>query len=210
MVVGAFPLAKLATIAFKQLSKPLATRIKNGAKDSVLFREYICMPPAQIYHWVEVTVKMRMMNLGKPTDVPKLNEAMAIELGAELLGEGIIFLVAAACLVAEYRRSSNKEREKEERRENQIIEMNQRIEELELRLERQSTRIRGLDRMTSGMHTSFTKWWSKSDQEKSDDTVNKPQEEEEVEPPPVNKGLIFRAIADLEPILIKSGHDLPR
>jgi len=38
---------------------------------------------------------MWSMNLGRPVSVAKLNENMAIELGAELLGEGIIFTVAA-------------------------------------------------------------------------------------------------------------------
>lgn len=40
------------------------------------------------------------MNLGKPVNIPKLNEALAIELGAELLGEGIIFVIAAGKLKA--------------------------------------------------------------------------------------------------------------
>jgi len=35
------------------------------------------------------------MNLGKPVNIPKLNEKMAIELGAELLGEAIIFTIAS-------------------------------------------------------------------------------------------------------------------
>lgn len=47
MVVGAFPAAKLGVLAFKQLSKPIATVIKNKAKNSPFFRQYVCMPPAQ-------------------------------------------------------------------------------------------------------------------------------------------------------------------
>lgn len=162
MVVGAFPIAKLASLALKQISKPLATRIKNGAKSHPLFRDYICMPPAQLYHWVEVTVKMRMLNLGKPAEVPKLNEAMAIELGAELLGEGIIFVVAAACLVAEYIRSSNKEYDKEARRETRFEELEQTVVNLELRLAQQDAKIRELNRMSYGMHTSIGNLWSRS------------------------------------------------
>lgn len=45
------------------------------------------MPPAQFYHWLEVNVKMRMLNLGKPREVRKLDQNAAIELGADLLGE---------------------------------------------------------------------------------------------------------------------------
>lgn len=47
---------------------------------------------------------MWIMNLGKPIHIPTLNEAMAIELGANLLGEGIIFFIASALLVLEYQR----------------------------------------------------------------------------------------------------------
>lgn len=122
MVVGAFPAAKLGVLAFKQLSKPIANVIKERAKQSPFFRQYIAMPPAQckftleyfdcimlfifllflVYNWVEVKTKMWALNLGKPTNVPQLNEAMAIELGANLLGEVIIFTIGAGLLIFEY------------------------------------------------------------------------------------------------------------
>jgi len=73
-----------------------------------------------VYHWAEVKAKMYIMNLGKPTKVAKLNEAMAIELGANLIGEVIIFSVAGACLILEYNRQSAKETKKEAIREKQI------------------------------------------------------------------------------------------
>lgn len=57
-----------------------------------------------VYNWVEVKTKMWAMNLGKPMKVPQLNEAMAIELGANLLGEFIIFTIGAGLLIFEYRR----------------------------------------------------------------------------------------------------------
>lgn len=45
---------------------------------------------------------MWALNLGKPTNVPQLNETMAIELGANLLGEVIIFTIGAGLLIFEY------------------------------------------------------------------------------------------------------------
>lgn len=105
-VPGAFPLVKLAALAIRQVAKPLANVIKIRAKSSPFFRNYICMPPAQFYHWMDVNVKMRMLNLGKPREVQKLDEQAAIELGADLLGETVIFVVAAATLTAEYMRQS--------------------------------------------------------------------------------------------------------
>lgn len=47
---------------------------------------------------------MWILNLGKPVNIPVLNEAQAIELGANLLGEAIIFVIAAAILISEYAR----------------------------------------------------------------------------------------------------------
>lgn len=50
---------------------------------------------------------MWALNLGKPVSVPQLNEAMAIELGANLLGEVIIFTIGAGLLMFEYIRLVN-------------------------------------------------------------------------------------------------------
>lgn len=47
-----------------------------------------------------------MLNLGKPREVAKLDQNAAIELGADLLGEFIIFTVAAVTLTLEYMRQS--------------------------------------------------------------------------------------------------------
>lgn len=47
---------------------------------------------------------MWVLNLGKPVHIPVLNEAMAIELGANLLGETIVFTMAAVLVVLEYNR----------------------------------------------------------------------------------------------------------
>lgn len=47
MVVGAFPMAKLFYLGIRQVSKPLANRIKEAARRSEFFKTYICLPPAQ-------------------------------------------------------------------------------------------------------------------------------------------------------------------
>lgn len=57
-----------------------------------------------VYNWMEVKTKMWILNLGKPVNVPELSETVAIELGANLLGEGIIFSIGAGLLIFEYRR----------------------------------------------------------------------------------------------------------
>lgn len=47
---------------------------------------------------------MWVLNLGKPVNVQPLNETMAIELGANLLGETIIYSIGAGLLIFEYKR----------------------------------------------------------------------------------------------------------
>ncbi|XP_044523239.1 optic atrophy 3 protein [Gracilinanus agilis] len=112
MAVGAFPIAKLLYLGVRQISKPLAQRIKEGARRSQFFRTYICLPPAQLYHWVEMRTKMRILGFRGATIKP-LNEEAAADLGAELLGEATIFLVGGCCLILEYMRQSAQTRKKE-------------------------------------------------------------------------------------------------
>ncbi|XP_060928582.1 optic atrophy 3 protein homolog [Limanda limanda] len=113
MVVGAFPIAKLLYLGVRQMSKPVANRIKAGARRSEFFKSYICLPPAQIYHRVEMRTKMRIMGFRGSTIKP-LNEDKAVELGAELLGEAFIFLIGTGCIVLEYSRQAANSRSKEE------------------------------------------------------------------------------------------------
>lgn len=131
MAVGVFPALKLGVLFVKQISKPLAKLIVNQAKNHPVFRTYFIIPPAQFYHWAEVKTKMYVMNLGKPTKVAKLNEAMAIELGASLMGEIIIFSLAGGCLIFEYNRQVAKEAKKEEARLAQIQKFTDDIESLQ-------------------------------------------------------------------------------
>ncbi|EPY84976.1 hypothetical protein CB1_000420004 [Camelus ferus] len=54
-----------------------------------------------VYHWMEMRTKMRLMGFNAESVKP-LNEEAAAELGAELLGEATIFVMACSCLVLEY------------------------------------------------------------------------------------------------------------
>lgn len=108
MAIAAFPLAKLGALALRQIAKPMANHLKVRAKDSNFFRNGVCIPVGQMYHTIEVKVKAKMLNLKNPAEVVRLNEQAAIDLGAELIGEVVIFIVAAATIVAEYARQSRK------------------------------------------------------------------------------------------------------
>ena len=98
MVAGAFPVLKLGTLAIRQVSKmtmcnssqkvydlssmqvskPLVNYFKARAKNSSVFRSWVCLPVAQLYHKAETTSRMLMMGLGKPKSIAPLNEQMAV------------------------------------------------------------------------------------------------------------------------------------
>lgn len=96
-------------------------------------------------------MKMWILNLGKPVNVPSLNETMAIELGANLLGEGIIFIIAAGLLFLEYSRQVRKETAKEAARQEEISSLNYTIQELYFQAERQDAQIRELLRTVADL-----------------------------------------------------------
>ncbi|KAL3287315.1 hypothetical protein HHI36_001790 [Cryptolaemus montrouzieri] len=155
MVVGAFPAAKLGALLLKQISKPIANAVKEQAKTSPVFRKYVCLPPAQLYNWCEEKAKMWVLNLGKPVSVPVYNENMAIELGANLLGEGIIFVIAAGILISEYARSSRKEAAKEEVKRQEMEELKLSLKELFIQTEEQAAHIRELRRKVGDLDTKL-------------------------------------------------------
>ncbi|XP_075581573.1 optic atrophy 3 protein [Pelecanus crispus] len=140
MVAGAFPLAKLLTLGARQLSRPLAARIKAGARASPFFRHYVCLPPAQLYHWVEMRAKMRLMGF-RGAAIKPLNEEAAAELGAELLGEAIVFGVGGLCLYLEYSRQAGQTRRREEEQAAAWREMRESLEKLRQEMDAMAARL---------------------------------------------------------------------
>ena len=92
-----FPMSKLLYMYVKKLAEPLANRIIIKAKDNEFFKSYICLPPANIYHFYESKIKFRVMNIGKVRmkKVPKMSEKEAIVLGANLFAECCLYALAS-------------------------------------------------------------------------------------------------------------------
>lgn len=156
MVVGAFPIAKLLYLGVRQLSKPVANRIKAGARRSDFFRNYVCLPPAQFYHWIEMKTKMRIMGF-RGASIKPLNEEAAAELGAELLGEAVIFLVGGGCMVLEYSRQAANSRRKEEELNETILSLQTQLAELELTTETLDAQLREVNRQLLSIPVPSTK-----------------------------------------------------
>ena len=54
-MVAGLPLFKLASLAIKQSAKPVANVIKRGAKESDLFKKYLCYYPGQ-GKWLQILI----------------------------------------------------------------------------------------------------------------------------------------------------------
>lgn len=78
--------------------------------------------------------------------IKPLNEEAAAELGAELLGEAIIFLVGGGCMVLEYSRQASNSRRKEEELNDTIASLQTQLAELTLTTETLDAQIREVNR----------------------------------------------------------------
>jgi len=117
--MGSFPVAKLVALLIKQVSKPIANYAKDKAKTSDAMKTYLCMP-AQFYHWSDVKLRRWATNSKQPVQIQELNTRDALDLGANILGEGILFIVASVILIAEYTRQRKKEAAKEKAAVNKL------------------------------------------------------------------------------------------
>lgn len=87
------------------------------------------------------------MGLSGPNKVQPLSEQKAVDVGAELLGESLLFGVATLMLFFEYRRGQRKEETKEDVQNQKIIDLQNQVKELELTLEMNSAQVRELTRL---------------------------------------------------------------
>lgn len=105
------PLVKIGYLFIRTVSKPVSSMIKKQAKDHPKFRE-ACVRLAQLYHRMDVRLRRRLAaKAGEDVSavVRPLDEQKAIELGANFIGEALVFGVAGTLLVAEAARSNRAE-----------------------------------------------------------------------------------------------------
>ncbi|XP_049478267.1 optic atrophy 3 protein homolog [Panthera uncia] len=126
-------------------ASPLLRRGRRGVEGRGLRRlrgqrSFTPLPPA-VYHWAEMRAKMRLMGF-RAEAVKPLNEDAAAELGAELLGEATVFLVAGGCLVLEYWRHQAHQRRKRSERLTAWEAMRDEVGHLALALEALQEQVR--------------------------------------------------------------------
>lgn len=103
-----------------------------------------------------------------------MNEAAAIELGAELLGEGIIFMVAVLTIAGEYYRQSKKASAEAAALEERWQRVENKILDLEFLVERHATEIRELNRMIHTNQSSIKRFASTLFSSSSSKSTSKP------------------------------------
>ena len=124
-----------------------------------------------VYNWLQMNVKMRVMGSTGKVQVTRLNEETAVELGAELIGEFVIYTVASAGIVAEYYRSSKKEQERQSFQDKSLEELQSKVKYLELNVEQQAAQLREVNRLVQSMRGTQT--GNKTDSKTPSDQMKK-------------------------------------
>lgn len=95
-----------------------------------------------VYHWCEVNFRLRLLGLGTAENVQKLSEKEAIELGGDMLGEFLVFFFASLIVLAEYQRGSRKDAAKEQKLQQEKLDIQNRIKKLQTYEETHMVQIR--------------------------------------------------------------------
>ncbi|GAA5829783.1 hypothetical protein JCM5353_002230 [Sporobolomyces roseus] len=123
---------KIGSLLLRTLSKPIANKIKQRAKDHEGFKTRTVWL-AQLMHRTEMNLRVSLLG-ESPKHIRPLSEARAIESGANFLSEGFLFTVAATIIIGETYRSSLKESKRRDQVRESLITHEMEIEELRERL----------------------------------------------------------------------------
>ncbi|ORX91727.1 OPA3-domain-containing protein [Basidiobolus meristosporus CBS 931.73] len=129
---------KIFSLLVRTIAKPVANTIKNRTKSNPNFRA-MCISVAQWTHKAEMNLKMKFLGYNKEKIRP-LNDAKAIEAGANFLGESIIFTIAGSLIVFETLRTRrNKANERNEMSDNITMLLSDRTRMENLLVQQQET-----------------------------------------------------------------------
>ena len=126
MVVHAFPLVKLGIILLQQISKPVIKLVSY----TVVNNRLICTPlckAANCFHHYDLKIRNDIQCVGQINTFQTLSEKEAIEKGAHLLSELLIFIIASTIATFQYKKTNKSK----DILDNKIEILNRRIEHLE-------------------------------------------------------------------------------
>lgn len=113
--VFGLPMIKLGGLVVRTLTKPLAKVVKSRSKVHPGLN-YVCNQLGQGQHRLMIKFHMGFRGIQK-YNIKDIPEDQAVEKGADLIGEIMIFSVAVAVASYEYTRSSAKSKEAERKNE---------------------------------------------------------------------------------------------
>lgn len=106
---------------------------------------------AIVLHRFDMFVRLRVMGLAGPVEVRPLQEETAIETGADLLGEIVVFGFGVGILTLEYIRTQRKEARREQKQSDQIGDLLNKVEVLTKKmddLDQQMTEVKNTAKHT--------------------------------------------------------------
>ncbi|GAA5947640.1 hypothetical protein JCM10213_002241 [Rhodosporidiobolus nylandii] len=136
---------KIASLFLRTLSKPIANKIKQQAKEHEGFKSRT-VSMAQWLHRAEMNLRVRLLG-ESPKHVRPLSEARAIDAGANFLSEGFLFSVAATIILGETWRSRRAENQRRDLVKDTLAQHEAELAQLKERLQQErEERIDGVKR----------------------------------------------------------------
>ena len=149
--LGSFPLIRLVFQVVYRVARPFANEMVLRAQKNVIFREYLCIPLGRAIHWMDIKVRMRILNLGKLNLVPKIDDKKAMDLGAQLLLEVIVIIIFSVIVIYQYNESVEKEEKKDEKRKEHVKEVEENIKEIKHAVNDNKTQITALHNLLNSI-----------------------------------------------------------
>ncbi|KAF5311441.1 hypothetical protein D9611_011651 [Ephemerocybe angulata] len=126
---------KLGTLLIRTLAKPIATQVKERARQHPKFRD-LCINLAQFMYRSEIKLRTNILGeAARPAHVRPLSETRAIEQGANFIAEGFMFSVAAALILGETYRTSRNESKRRDTINDKIEDLGEGMSDLKARMD---------------------------------------------------------------------------
>ncbi|WOO83875.1 OPA3-like protein [Vanrija pseudolonga] len=142
---------KIFSLAVKTLAKPIANAIKAQATEHETFRK-ICIGVAQGIHRTEARMRLGLLN-EEASKVKPLNDAKAVQNGANTIAEGFLFFVGAGLVLGETYRSSRKNANRRDLVAERLDSLESEIQTLR---ERESDEVKALTARSEGLERALS------------------------------------------------------
>ncbi|RKP10183.1 optic atrophy 3 protein-domain-containing protein [Thamnocephalis sphaerospora] len=129
---------KLGSLLIRTLAKPISGQLKAYTKKHPRFKQ-TCISVAQATHRFELNMKMKFLGYKKEAIRP-LNDAKAVEAGANFLGETFLFTVAASAIIFETTRQRLSNHAKQQAIDDKLQELRDDIAALKVALDEERER----------------------------------------------------------------------